>query len=106
VTKIAIFNLTEEELKDERSIGGITKAVLGVLSDIPGTESKDTSFTFPRDFMKGSRIVSAVITEESFFGGQMNFQFRQEICQQVKESLQSILGRDGREIWVEIRRPK
>jgi len=110
VTEIAIFNLTEEELKDEEKIGEITQAVIEAILSVPQIElsERDIFFTFPQVSLEIKEIVSVMIFEESFFQSQrgMNLEVRLGVYRRVSAALKPILGRDGRHISVDIRRPK
>jgi len=108
VAKIAVYNLSERELKDTEKIDVITRVVIRAILSIPRIELKkeDISFTFPRDFTGKSEEVSVVITEASFFGEKMNSRVRQVLCRQVVGALQPVLRREARDISVEIKRPK
>jgi len=106
VIKIAIFNLTQREAAER--LGDITGAVIGVILSVPQLDlsKRDISFTFPQVPLKEREIVSVIISEESFFQRGMNLDVRLGVCRRVSAALKPILGRDGRNISVEIRRPK
>jgi len=105
VTKIVIFNLTQRELEKP---GEITGAVIKTILSVPqiGLSERDISFTFPQVPLEEREIVSVIISEESFFQRGMNLDVRLGVCRRVSAALKPILGRDGRNISVEIRRPK
>ena len=108
MAKIAIYNLSERELKDEEKIDGVAEAVLRVILSISliGLKEADISFTFPRDFTEKSEKVSVVITGESFFRGKVNSEIRQVLCRRVLGVLQLVLKREARNISVKIKRPE
>ena len=108
MAKIAVYNLSERELKDTEKIDMIARVVIGTILSIPRIELKkeDISFTFPRNFTGKSEEVSVVITEASFFNEKVNSQVRQVLCRRVIGALQPVLKREARNISVEIKRPK
>ena len=108
MNKIAVCNLSERELEDTEKIDAIARAVLGAILSIPrtGLEEKDISFTFPQSFIGRPGTILVTMTGASFFNGKVNFQIRFVLCRQVARALQTVLGREAKDISVEIRRPK
>lgn len=106
MTKIAISNLTQREVLER--LDDIAKAVIGVILNVPQLDlsKRDVSFTFPQALFQKTETVSVVISEESFFRKGMNLNVRLVVCRRVSAALKPILGKDGRNISVEIRRPK
>ena len=103
--KIAVYNLL---LKDEEQVDAVARSVIGAILSIPltGLKEADISFTFPQDFIGKPEEVSVVIAEASFFRGKVNSEVRQVLCRRVIGALQPVLRREGRNISVEIKKPK
>ena len=108
MAKIAIYNLSERELKDTEKIDVIARVVIKAILSIPriGLKREDISFTFPRDFTGKSEKVSVAITEALFFRWKVTSQVRLALCQRVRRDLKPVLGREAKNISVEIKRPK
>jgi hypothetical protein len=108
LVKVAVFNLPERELGEEKKRNEVARAITGAILSIPltGLKEEDISLTFSQGFVERQGTVSVIITEALFFQERMNFGVRQDLCRMVKTALGPILRREGTRISVEIKKPK
>lgn len=108
MAKIVVSNLSQMELEGKEKINRIGKAIKEAILSMVGLElrEKDISVSFPASVKEEAKKVSVTIAEKALFGGEMNFWLRQILCLRVKNALEPILQRDGKDISVEIKRPK
>lgn len=109
---IAIYNLSDKEMKDNKRINTITRTVTKVIREalnVPGTGLKEedlSPFTFHKNSLRESGKVSVVITEASFSRRKVDVQARLILCWQMIGALASVLQRKVDDISVEVKRPE